>query len=301
MKKTTSILSILLALIMVFSVTSAAAEALSLTAATAGSVDLLAEGTHEIAASDTITLTFSNNVTDTTVLANNTGKISVKNSEGSKIDSISVAVGADNKTLDVSLGEIAKGSYTLTVGKGIKAKNGTELTDKTEISFSVTKGSGSGSGNGSGGGNNPLSFVSAKVNDTDLKGAELEGTETIAIAFDRGMKTYESDNANLIGVYKADGTKADFTVLAVDDSQDATKRIVNVKLNGLEGGEYTLKIGADVKANNGNTLGEDVTVSFTVKAAEKSLLDTIIEYVKIAIEFIRNIITYVVSVFKTAQ
>ena len=301
MKKTTSILSILLALIMVFSVTSAAAEALSLTAATAGSVDLLAEGTLEIAASDTITLTFSNNVTDTTVLANNTGKISVKNSEGSKIDSISVAVGADNKTLDVSLGEIAKGSYTLTVGKGIKAKNGTELTDKTEISFSVTKGSGSGSGNGSGGGNNPLSFVSAKVNDTDLKGAELEGTETIAIAFDRGMKTYESDNANLIGVYKADGTKADFTVLAVDDSQDATKRIVNVKLNGLEGGEYTLKIGADVKANNGNTLGEDVTVSFTVKAAEKSLLDTIIEYVKIAIEFIRNIITYVVSVFKTAQ
>ena len=299
MKKTTSVLSILIALMMVFSVTSSAAEALTLTAATAGNVDLLAEGTHEIAASDAISLTFSNNVTDSTVLANNISKINVKNSEGAKVDSITTEIGSDNKTLKVSLGDIAKGDYTLTVAKGFKAKNETEITDKIEIAFKVTKGSGS--GDGSGGGNNPLSFVSAKVNDTDLKGAELEGNETIVIEFDRGMKTYEADNAKLIGVYKADGTPADYTVLEVDKSQEETKRLVKVQLNGLEGGNYTLKIGKDVKANNGNTLGEDVVVEFSVKAEEKTVFDTILSYFNIVMEYIQNIVSYIMGILNVAQ
>lgn len=297
MKKTTSVLSIILALLMVFSVTSAAADALTLSSVTAGSVDLLATENPQIGASDSIVITFSNNVTDDSVIGNNIGKINVKDSDGNKLSTVSVSAGTDKTQLAVSLGEISKGSYTLTVAKGIKAKNGSELADKTEIKFTVGKGS----GDGSGGGNNPLSFVSAKANDKELKGAELAGNEIIVIEFDRGMKTYEEDNAKAIGIYKADNTKADYTVLPVDKDQEETKRLVKIQLNGLESGEYTLKIGADVKANNGNTLGEDVTVAFTVKAAEKSLLDTIIEYLKIAVEFVRNIITQVVALFKSAQ
>ena len=300
MKKTTSVLSIILALLMAFSVVSSAADALTLTSAAAGSVDLLAAENPEIAASDSIILTFSNNVTDESVLANNIGKINVKDSEGNKISTVSVTAGGDKTQLSVSLGDIAKGSYTLTAAKGIKAKNESELADKVEIKFTVAKGSGSGSGDGSGGGNNPLSFVSAKVDDKALAGAELEGKETIVIEFDRGMKTNEADNAKLIGVYKADGSKADCTVLPVDDSKDETKRLVKVQLNELEGGEYTLKIGKDVKANNGNTLGEDKTVSFTVKAqeeepAEKTFIEKIVDFFNMIIGYVREALNKVLG------
>ncbi len=294
MKKTTSVLSIILALMMVFSVISSAAEALTLTSVMAGSVDMLASESPEILSGDDIVLTFSNNVTDESVLAGNIANISVTDSEQSPVSTVSLSEGTERQSIVVSLGDISKGSYNLVIGT-VTAKNKSTY-EGISIPFTVKKGT----GGGTGGGNNPLAFVGATVNGESLGSAELEGTETIAIAFDRGMKTNETENAKLICVVKADGTKADYTVLAVDDSQDETKRIVNVKLNGLEGGEYTLKIGADVKANNGNTLGEEKTISFTVKAQEEEPEEEptgFQAFINAVVAFFTNIINYIRDFF----
>lgn len=294
MKKTASVLSIILALMMVFSVVSSAADALTLTSVIAGSVDMLASENPEISSGDSIVITFSNNVTDESVFAGNIANISVVDSNQSPVSTISLSEGTERQSIVVSLGDISKGSYTLVIGE-ISSKKGSPY-EGTSIAFTVKKGSGTGTG----GGNNPLAFAGATVNGETLGSAELEGTETIAIAFNRGMKTNEADNANLICVVKADGTKADYTVLPVDDSQEETKRIVNVKLNGLEGGEYTLKIGADVKANNGNTLGKEETVNFTVKAQEEEPEEEptgIMAIINAIVAFFTNIINYIKNFF----
>ena len=308
MKKTSSVISILLALLMLFSLTAAAAGGngggstsgtLTLESAKIGDT-LLAEAT-EIRSNAEILLTFSANVTDESVLAGNISKIKVKDSTGNNVSSVTVSP-SGNKKFTVALNGLEKADYTLSIGKDLKDTAGNTLGAKVEIPFTVNKGDGSGSG----GGNNPLTFGGAKVGETDLNGAKLKGDETVVLQFDRGMKTYETDNAALIGVYKADGSKADYTVLAVDASDDVAKQQIKVQLNGLAAGEYTLKIDKDVKANNGNTLGTDVTVSFSVEAENQgsgdqggsdstassiaNLFKMILNYLKMFVDFITNLL-----------
>lgn len=306
MKRTSRILSILLALLMVFSVSvtalaagggggnsgSETGTALTLVSAKIGDT-LLAEAT-TIRSNDEILLTFSANVTDESVLANNISKISVRDSADQKMSSVSVSV-SGTKKLTVSLNGIEKASYTLKIGQKVKDVDGNTLAEEISIPFTVNKGDGTGSG----GGSNPLTFGGAKVGDADLSGAALKGNEVITLQFDRGMKGNETANAALIGVYKADGAKADYTVLPVDDSDDTAKQQVKVQLNGLAAGEYTLKIDKNVKANNGQTLGEDVTVSFTVKAADsgsddantiKNVINTVLNLLKKIIEFFKSLL-----------
>ena len=304
MKQTNRTLSILLAILMLFSVATTAmagngngggngsgggsTSELTLVSATIGDTPL-AEAT-EIRSNAEILLTFSANVTDDAVLAFNIGKVNVKDSNNQNVSSVTVSKGGTKK-LTVSLGGVEKAAYTLTIGKEFKDVNGNTLGTKVEIPFTVNKGDGSGSG----GGNNPLSFGGAKANDADLNGATLKGDEIITLQFDRGMKTNEDANAALIGVYKADGTKAAYTVLPVDDSDEVLKQQVKVQLGGLAAGDYTLKIGKDVKANNGNKLGEDVTISFSVKGADndktdflRGILDALVKFFKSIVEFFKN-------------
>ena len=117
------------------------------------------------------------------------------------------------------------------------------------------------------------------------------------------MKGHEEENKALITVKKADGTTASYTVLPVDDSTDDAKRQVKVQLGGLEDGDYTLTIGKNLKANNGNTLGTKVEINFTVKAASEeeptnngsnklsSIFDTLIDFFKMIIEFFKGLFT----------
>ena len=307
MKKLISVISILLALLMIFSFAAAAGsgngggggnggnsgETLTLISVTIGGTPI-AEAT-EIRGDAELLLTFSADVTDDSVLAFNTGKVKVLDASGNPVSSVSIAKNATKK-LSVSLGGVAKGDYTLKIGQKFKDVYGNSLAAEESIPFTVNKGNGTGTG----GGSNPLTFGGAKVGEADLSGAKLKGDETIVLQFDRGMKGYEPDNAALIGVYKADGTKADYTVLPVDDSSDEAKRQIKVQLNGLAAGEYTLKIDKDVKANNGNTLGEDVTVSFTVESAEQGNGDTAANYKNIfksLLDFIRLLIDYIKDLF----
>ncbi len=260
MKKQTKILSLLLALLMVFSFSAFAAEALTIQSVTYNDADL--EGATVPAGSE-IKLVFSNNVTDETVFENNLGKIKVKDAEG-KAATATPSKGDDNKTFIVTLGDLAKGDYTLEIGKEFAAKNGSTLGEKKVFRFKVK---GTGAGDGTGGGNNPLTIDSITVDGNALEGAELKGGETIIIKFTRGMTENAAANAALIQVIKADGTAAEYTVISPENKDE--KNDVKVQLGTLEGGSYTLVLGKDIKANNGNTLGEDVKVAFTVKAEEQ--------------------------------
>ena len=259
MKCKARVLALLLALLTAFSLTAVAADALTITSATYNGADL--EGATVPAGSD-VTLIFSNNVTDESVLANNISKIKVKDAEGNAA-SATVSAG-DKNTFVVTLGsDLAKGSYTLTIGKELQAKNGTTLGQKVEYSFTVK-----GSGTGGGGGDNPLNVESVQVNGEPLEGAELQAGDKIVIGFSRGMTENVEANLALIKVLKEDGTAANFEAAANTDPDNANaKREYIVTLGENESGSLTLVLGKGIKANNGNTLGEDVKVAFAFKAA----------------------------------
>ena len=269
MKHTTKALSILLDLLMIFSVNATAAvgngggnAALTLVSAKVGDADL--EGA-KIPAGSEIVLTFSNNVTDESVLANNVGKIKVMQGEATKDSTVSAS---GNNAFIVKLGSLSKGEYTLTVGKELKAKNGNTLGTKVEIAFQVNKGDGSGSGTGTGGGNNPLSFVSAKADGKDLEGATLAASGSITVTFDRGMTENQAANFEQIGILDKDGKKVDGVTFSDFTKDDDGNSYTVVSYKDLADGAYTLKLGKDLKANNGNTLGKAVNISFTVKGAD---------------------------------
>ncbi len=261
-------------------------KTISLVSAKVGDTDL---ANSKIPAGSEITLTFSNNVTDESVLAANITKIKAKAADGSAADA-TVSAGSDKTVFIVTLGNLAKGNYTLTLGKELKAKNGNTLGEKVEISFSVK-----GDGSGTGGGNNPLSLVSVKANDADLEGAELEASGKIVITFDRGMTENQAANFEQIGIYDKDGKKVEGVTFSDFTKNGEGNSYTELSYENLPAGEYTLKLGKDLKANNGNTLGEDKTISFTVKGEEKSLLDKIFDFVKSVIDYIIDFVTKVLA------
>ncbi len=299
MKKTASILSIILALLMVLNVSAFAAggegggdNPLTLVSAKVGEEDLAGS---RIPAGSEITLTFSINVTDSSVLTGNIGKIKVKDADGAEATS-TVSPGEEKTVFIVTLGSLAKGDYTLTIGKELTAKNGNTLGKKEEIAFSVK-----GDGSGSGGGNNPLSLVSVKAKDADLEGAELEASGKIVITFDRGMTDNQTANFEQISICDEAGKKVTEGIKFSDFTKnDEGNSFTELSYEGLAGGKYTLKLGKDLKANNGNTLGEDKTINFTVKAQEeepeeKSFIDKVVDFFNSILEFLRNALNSVLS------
>ena len=298
MKKTSSALSILLALLMILSMTSVAASG-GLTLESAKIGDTLLQEAETIRTNDEITLTFSGKVTDSSVLANNIQKIQVKDNGGNTFGTVSPS---GNKKFIVALSGISQGDYTLTIGKDFADVDGNTLGKKVEIPFTVNKGDGSGSGNGQGGGNNPLELVSVKAGDADLEGAEIDGDASITVTFSRGMTDYQDDNFANITVYDETGAKVEGVTYS-DFTKDASgNSYTTLSLPSLAPGNYTLKLGKNLKANNGNTLGKAVTISFTVKAAaqpdepgsgsdDNSPLSRIVD-------IFMKIIKYIVNIFK---
>ena len=115
MKQTSKVLSIILALLMIFSVTVSAAASLTLDSAKIGDTDLSAATT--IRSNDVIDLTFSADVTsDEAILTTNLTKIKVRNAAGEAVNGPTVSV-VGKKKLSVSLGGFDKADYTLTIGK----------------------------------------------------------------------------------------------------------------------------------------------------------------------------------------
>ena len=295
MKQTSKVLSILLALLMICSMmSSVSAAGLALQSATIDGTPI-AEAA-EIRSNAEILLTFNADVTDDSVLANNISKINIKDSAGQNVSSVSVSA-SGTKKFTVALGGLEKANYTLTIGEKFKDKDGNQLGTKVEIPFTVNRGDGTGSG----GGNNPLSFVSAKVGDADLAGATVEATGTITITFDRGMTENQADNFAQISILDKDGKKVDGVTFSDFTKDDAGNSYTVLSYKDLAAGDYTLKLGKDLKANNGNTLGKAVTVNFTVKTAESKDDDKvsgITTMINAILNVIKSIFNFFAKLFK---
>ena len=267
-------------------------KTLTLVSAKAGDADLSGA---RIPAGSEITLTFSNNVTDSTVLAGNIGKIKVKDSAGAEAD-CTVSPGEDKTVFTVTLGSIAKGEYTLTIGKELTAKNGSTLGTKQEIAFTV-KGDGTGMGNG----NNPLEVVSVTVNGKPIANETLGESGEITITFSRGMTENQAENFKQITIIDSDGKAVQGVTVSFSDfvKDDAGNSYTVLTYSGLRNGKYSLKLGKDLKANNGNTLGTDALYDFTVEGdeepAEKTVFEKIIDFFKSVINFLRNALNKVLS------
>lgn len=112
-----------------------------------------------------------------------------------------------------------------------------------------------------GNGNNPLSLVSAQSGGADLAGAELAaGTVVLTVTFDRGMVDNFAANKECIKVLNAAGEEVGFTI------KNPSKSVYVLSFEAVEG-DYSLILGAGIKANNGNTLGTEHKIDFKVKAA----------------------------------
>ena len=265
-------------------------ETISLVSAKVGDTDLKGS---KIPAGSEITMTFSNNVTDESVLANNISKIKVKTADDAAADA-TVSAGSDKAVFIVTLGSnLAKGDYKLTVGKDLTAKNGKKLGEKVEISFSVK-----GDGSGTGGGNNPLDVVSVKAGDAALEGAELEASGTIVITFSRGMTENQAANFEQIGIYNEKGEKVEGVTFTDFTKDSEGNTYTELTYNDLPGGSYTLKLGKDLKANNGNTLGEDATYSFTVAGAEKTFFEKVVDFFTDLYQKIKDFFAMIIDFFK---
>ena len=114
-----------------------------------------------------------------------------------------------------------------------------------------------GGGGGQGGGQNPLNVVSVTIDGKALAGAEVEADGAIVVSFDRGMDKNSDATAAAISIKGADSR------VIFDGDRSFT-----VSFSGLAAGEYTLIVGAAAQANNGNTLGSDYKVKFTVAAQQ---------------------------------
>lgn len=118
-------------------------------------------------------------------------------------------------------------------------------------------GNGGGGGGGQGGGQNPLNVVSVTIDGKALAGAEVGADGAIVVSFDRGMDKNSDATAAAISIKGADSR------VTFDGDRSFT-----VSFSGLAAGEYTLIVGAAAQANNGNTLGSDYKVKFTVAAQQ---------------------------------
>ena len=113
------------------------------------------------------------------------------------------------------------------------------------------------------------------------------------------MDENQAANFEKIGIFDKDGKKvanvsfSDFQ--KPDPNSKGSYTVLTYK--NLATGEYTLKLGKDLKANNGNTLEKAETITFTVKDKDdekvnfiRSLLDKIADLFKKIIDFFKGLL-----------
>lgn len=127
------------------------------------------------------------------------------------------------------------------------------------------------------GANNPLNLLGAyavsiennkSVNLFKIEGdVQIDKDAVIKLEFDRGIvREYWENNQKQI-ILKAGGGREIASEVYRIDGVDSEKSFIFIKAaEELKSGKsYSIIIGKDLKANNGNTLGEDVTFTITIK------------------------------------
>ncbi len=180
--------------------------------------------------------------------------------------SVNFASGVKVETLTLNSAVSFTGKGTIGTSKENVAGTTYEQKPTTvETTTTPASGAGSGTGTGGGGGNNPLSFVSSNPADGSTGVSE---TPTLKMTFDRGVvRDYWDNNQNCFYVKNNSNQSVSITVSRAGNYTDDTEKsnIYITPNSALTAGmTYTLTASAGLKANNGNTLGTNKTISFTV-------------------------------------
>ncbi len=197
-----------------------------------------------------------------------------ENAAGSTID-----LSDDARIDELTLNAAASVTGTGEIGKATVNADGasfeqtpTSIENSDDYSYSTgstntSTGTGSGTGTGGGGGVAPLNLVSSDPADGETGVSSLP---TIILTFDRGVvRDHWDTNQNCVSLKDESNQEVASTVYrAVNYLDDDEKEKIYLEPDApLEAGEsYTVVISSSLTANNDNTLGRQVTVSFTVAA-----------------------------------
>ena len=127
-----------------------------------------------------------------------------------------------------------------------------------------------------GGGKSPLNLqgvFSVAIDDNrsiDLGTIEDEVSSEeliIKLVFDRGViREYWENNKDQIKLQANNGEIIDSEVFKIDGVEEEKSHIFIKPLENLKSGKtVNIVIGKDLKANNGNSLGKDIIITFTIK------------------------------------
>lgn len=164
------------------------------------------------------------------------------------------------KTSEKLLGNEAVELLEMTVAKAESGSEGTPTVQKE----------------GKGGGKSPLnllgaSFAAIKDNNSIELGAVQDGGSAedmiIKLSFDRGVvRDYWENNQKQIKLVDNKGSNIECEVFRIEGVEAEKENIFVKPVTEIKSGKtVNLVIGKDLRANNGNTLGSDVTITFTVK------------------------------------
>ena len=114
------------------------------------------------------------------------------------------------------------------------------------------------------------------------------------------MTENQDDNFAQISILDKDGKKVEGVTFSAFTKDDDGNSFTELSYKDLAAGDYTLKLGKDLKANNGNTLGKAVTVNFTVKAEETKEDKTsgVADIIQTILNVIKSIFDFFAKLFK---
>lgn len=145
------------------------------------------------------------------------------------------------------------------------------------------------SGTVGGGGNNPLNYVSSNLTtisgSTSSDGDSVDGSSNvpvnpvIRIVFDRNVTTDALWPANqqCFTMKNSSGASASINVTKISNADNFEERrnvFITPDSSLTAGKTYTITISGSLEANNGNTLGSDQTITFTVAGGGSSAITT---------------------------
>ncbi len=136
-------------------------------------------------------------------------------------------------------------------------------------------GTGGGSGSGTGGGNSPLDVEGVYIAGVAIAEASVHAGEKpeIQIVFTRGMK--ENFETNKSEITLSSGSNEQIKIdVSMKQGEDEKSMMYVTPVEGLNEGEFALKLSKDIKANNGNTLEKGQSYTLMVAAVESSEAET---------------------------
>ncbi|MCL2816938.1 MAG: Ig-like domain-containing protein [Clostridiales bacterium] len=215
-----------------------------------------------------MTFTFSNNVIDSGNKENNANCFTLKDAQGNVVP-INVIMADEQLEPDLK-NDIgiepaeplqAGKTYTLTIDKGVKAKNGNTLAADIVITFTTA----GGGGGGGGGNNNPLTLENSTVRNGDTN-VPLDQEFTFEFARNVIAFALRENNTNCFSLRDAEGNAVPIKIIMADEQLESHLRnfiSLEPEVALLPGKTYTITISKELTANNGNTLGSDITITFT--------------------------------------